>query len=62
MNKELQQDIGTAAVAFTENHKKSIAAGTCIFFNLLGFLHFVGSPGLSRNAVINAVSWLIMCS
>lgn len=27
MNKELQQDIGTAAVAFTENHKKSIAAG-----------------------------------
>tara|TARA_R110002126_G_C10269941_1_gene483982 strand:+ start:495 stop:764 length:270 start_codon:yes stop_codon:yes gene_type:complete len=27
MNKELQQDIGTAAVAFTENQKKSIAAG-----------------------------------
>ena len=32
MNKDLQQDIGIAAVAFTENHKRSIAAGDHNFF------------------------------
>jgi len=32
MNKDLQQDIGIAAVAFTENHKRYIAAGDHNFF------------------------------
>ena len=32
MNKDLQQDIGIAAVAFTESHKRYIAAGDHNFF------------------------------
>ena len=32
MNKDLQQDIGVAAVAFTENHKRYIAAGDHNYF------------------------------
>jgi hypothetical protein len=32
MNKELQQDIGIAAVTFTENHKRLIAAGQHNYF------------------------------
>ena len=32
MNIELQQDIGIAVVTFTENHKRSIAAGDHNYF------------------------------
>ena len=32
MNKDLQQDIGIAAVAFTESHKRYIATGDHNFF------------------------------